>query len=539
MPTPVVYDKEDGNGKKKMSDESQALHLMALAKTVETILSREGDAYARVESGDHIETLNWDTFGHWLRRTYYEAEKSPANSSTVKNVLDTLKSIAIAAPRREVFTRIGWLDGKLYLDLADEHWQAIEVSASGWHVVNKCPVAFRRTEGMLPLPIPTLGGSIEDLKPFLHLKPPRHIDGVGEVHDDWILLIGWILGAFLPNGPHPVLALHGERGTGKSVITKILRRLLDPAKAPATGKPREPRDLMIAAKNSYTLCFDNLSDMPQWLSDAFCTLSTGTGGMRIRTNYSDDKETIFHAHRPILLNGIEELATAGDLLDRSIVITLPEFDEKTRQSEEKLYADFDAVMPGILGAILTLVSHALDARNTVIEEGTARMRDFEMWVTSVETSLGWPSGMFGIVYSLNRDASTDVEIGAFPAMSLLLNLLEDEYLHKPWEGTMEALRLLLVSRAENGMQRAKAWPQTAQQLQGQLKRCMPAMRKKGWEMQVQKDTNKGKVYELRNKKKTPLLLPKAVPEKQTEITFPGDDLVPLYPKEMGALCSIL
>jgi hypothetical protein len=36
--------------------------------------------------------------------------------------------------------------------------------------------------------------------------------------------------------------------------------------------PREERELMIAANNSYALAFDNLSGLPAWLSDALCRL---------------------------------------------------------------------------------------------------------------------------------------------------------------------------------------------------------------------------------------------------------------------------
>jgi hypothetical protein len=45
--------------------------------------------------------------------------------------------------------------------------------------------------------------------------------------------------------------------------------------APVRALPREERELMIAANNGYLLAFDNLSNVPIWLSDALCRLATG------------------------------------------------------------------------------------------------------------------------------------------------------------------------------------------------------------------------------------------------------------------------
>jgi len=50
--------------------------------------------------------------------------------------------------------------------------------------------------------------------------------------------------------------------------------------------PREDRDLFIAAVNGWVLAFDNVSALPDWISDTLCRLSTG-GGFATRQLYSD------------------------------------------------------------------------------------------------------------------------------------------------------------------------------------------------------------------------------------------------------------
>jgi hypothetical protein len=92
------------------------------------------------------------------------------------------------------------------------------------------------------------------------------------------------------------------RRSAKTVLSKLLKALIDPNAAPVRALSREERELIIAANNGYLLAFDNLSALPVWLSDALCRLATG-GSFAVRQLYTDDEEMLFEAARPILLNG--------------------------------------------------------------------------------------------------------------------------------------------------------------------------------------------------------------------------------------------
>ena len=96
---------------------------------------------------------------------------------------------------------------------------------------------------------------------------------------------------------------------------------------------------MIAATNGWVVALDNLSKMPAWLSDALCRLATG-GGLSSRALYTDAEETIFAAQRPVMINGIEELAIRGDLVDRAIVISAPPIAEQDRKPQMDFYREF-------------------------------------------------------------------------------------------------------------------------------------------------------------------------------------------------------
>src|SRR5262249_52890771 len=160
------------------------------------------------------------------------------------------------------------------------------------------PVRFRRSAGMLPLPLPEKGGSITALTRFLNLS----------TRNDLVLLVAWLLAALRPRGPFPLLAICGEQGSAKTGLAKMVRSVLDPNAAMVRALPREERELFIAANNSHVLAFDNLSHLPRWTSDTLCRLASG-GGLAVRQLYSDQDEVLFEAARPVIFNGIEDIIT--------------------------------------------------------------------------------------------------------------------------------------------------------------------------------------------------------------------------------------
>ena len=101
----------------------------------------------------------------------------------------------------------------------------------------------------------------------------------------FLLLVGYGVVALGGSGPYFILALHGEQGTAKSTVARILRALVDPHKVPQRRPPKDERDLVIAAKNNYVIAFDNVSHLPQWFSDSLSSIATG-GGFGTRKLYT-------------------------------------------------------------------------------------------------------------------------------------------------------------------------------------------------------------------------------------------------------------
>jgi hypothetical protein len=235
--------------------------------------------------------------------------------------------------------------------------------------------------------------------------------------------------------------------------------------------------LFIAASNAYVPTFDNLSDLPGWLSDMLARLATG-GGFGTRQLYSDDEEKLFEATRPVLLGAIENVIWRGDLADRALLIKLEPIPDNKRRREREFWASFEAALPNLLGALLDAVVRGLKALPDVELAGYPRMADFAEWATACEPGL-WEPGTFAAAYAANREnAMADVvEANLVGAALQAFMANRDE-----WSGTATELLDELNDQIGDEQRRNKFWPKAANALSGKLTRLGGDLRKLGIEI---------------------------------------------------------
>lgn len=451
--------------------DTTAALLVKLAESADLFRCDE-DAYASIIVAGHRETypIRSKSFRMWLTRLFYCEFGRVPNAQALTDAIGALQGGALFdGPVRTVGVRIAAHDGAIWLDLADADWRGVRIDEHGWRVVasEAVPVRFVRRRAMRALPIPATGGSVSELRPFLNLQEEQ----------DWILLLGWIMAAFRPSGPYPILHVCGEHGTAKSTLCRIIRSLLDPNKAPLRSGPREPRDLMIAANNAWLLMFDNLSGVPDWMSDALCRMATG-GGFSTRELFSDDDEIVFDAMRPIAVNGIEGVASRPDLLDRCVTLTLEPIPENRRRTEAELWREFEAVRPRILGALLTAVSTAMRRVRDIKLPMVPRMADFAVWATAAEPGLEMADGAFMAAYERDRAAAQEAALENSSIGRTIVSLASTRM---RWVGT--ASELLVEINADqlstDSQRRSAEWPKTGKKLSGELRRLAPSLRASG------------------------------------------------------------
>ena len=157
----------------------------------------------------------------------------------------------------ETHLRVAAHGGAIYIDLANPERQVVKVTAEGWSVIDQAPVKFLRVKAARSLPTPMAGESVELINVLINTR----------TRGDFLLIVGWIIGALSPRGPYPILAINGEQGSGKSYLSRICRALTDPNVSPIRSAPKDEQSLIVAAESSWVLAFDNMSGIAAGLSD--------------------------------------------------------------------------------------------------------------------------------------------------------------------------------------------------------------------------------------------------------------------------------
>ncbi|MBC5799617.1 MAG: hypothetical protein GIX03_01865 [Candidatus Eremiobacteraeota bacterium] len=453
---------------------SQADRLVgyAFAAGVECVRDAQGEPYARVphaEGGHAVYPMRSKSFGHWLGQNMYKAEQRAPNVASVTDARSLLAGIALhdtTSRVADVALRVAYDRGDIVLDLGDDLWRCVRITADGCRVEPHGQLLFRRSATMRALPEPQFGGNLRALREHIRCDD-----------DSWPLLASCLIASAVPSGPYPILVLTGEQGAGKTTAARMVRGLLDPSVLAVRSEPRDGRDLMIAARHSHVIALDNLSRIPSAIANALCCLATG-GGFGARELYSDAEETAVAVARPIILTSIEDVATRPDLLDRSLIVRLHAIPKRERKTERDLWTAFETDTPVLLGALCEALSLMLRQLPIVIKKSPAleRMADYHLRALAAESAYT-QTVKFNAAYQTSREGAHGLAIED----SVIVEPLElfVKGLNK-WAGTATELLQGLNDKASDEKRRRKEWPRNAHLLSGALRLIAPSLRATGW-----------------------------------------------------------
>ena len=458
---------------KSQASESVVEGLLRVAASARYFRSPDGRMHAQVPLSNRHEIFELRTraFRNWLLASFRAERALVPSDCIVRRALWMIEAqVKFDESTPGIHVRVGpECEGQgesSYLDVGDSAGRAIRINAREWTVVDRSPVHFQRPAGSLALPIPIRGGSIDLIRPFANLTD-----------SDFRLLIGWMAAALLPEGPYPILVIHGEQGSAKSTLVKIIRSLIDPQLSPVLAEPRSTRDLMVTALSSWLLAYDNLSTIPIWFSDSLCRLATG-GGFAGRALFSDDERHVIHAQRPVILSGIAEFVQRDDLADRCVFLHLPPIDPLCRRAEREFWHAHKAETPAILGGLLEALVGGLRELPSVRVAELPRMADFACLGEAVGRGLGWPEGSFLRAYSDNHQESTVTTLEESVLATVLLDSAAMGGLVK-W--TLSATEMLeeLADDVPRRVRASSRWPKSPRAFTNELRRIAPQLRTRG------------------------------------------------------------
>jgi putative DNA primase/helicase len=468
---------------------SQLQRLIEIGTSCTLWHDRDGEAYVTLANGNHVEhhRVNSESFRNWLRKAYGEKYavksggrwiKQMPGTAALKEAVEALRSLAITDGREQLAAfRVAGSRKEILIDLGQPDWRVAKVTREGVVIIPN-PGLFR-PGGQHPLPMPANGvdRKIGDLRRSVNVSD-----------EDFVLLVGYMLAAFSP-GPYRILIISGEEGSAKTTLCRVIKRTIDPDKADLRTPPKSVEELMIAARQSFLVAFDNVSFLPPDLSDAMCRLSTG-GTLAKRTLYTDADEFVISACRPQLLNGIPDtLASRSDLLDRSILLKAPAIANCDRKAEEEFWREFEEAKPYILGHLLKGVHAALRHAAEIVIDDPPRLVDFVKFAEAGCRALGFKEWEFTDAYKLNRDSASRELIEDNPVARALILLVESG---EEFVDTAAKLleRLELHACSEPKLKQHPKWPKDATRLSGVLRRCARALRQAGVEILFDQTLNR-------------------------------------------------
>ncbi len=463
----------------KTVKESPTDALMRMAGVERVIVGFDGRSYAVVSVSGKAECreLKSKALRNLLTRAALKATGKLPTPEAIAAVVGVLEANAeFDGAHADVFLRVAPAPSgsSYFLDLADGERRIVEIRPDGWELVAEPPALFRRAAGQLALPVPERGGSLELLKKYVNVD-----------ETDWPLFIGWLTAAVRPVGPHPILVVTGEQGAAKTTLLRVCRRLIDPNASPVRAQPKELRDLMIAARKSWLMAYDNITTLPDWLSDGLCGLATGTG-FAIRSLGTDDDETIFVAQRPLIINGISDFVEKADLGDRSFFLHLPRIQQRMRQTEQAFWADFDRDCPLILGGLLDAVSGGMRVLPDVPLGGLSRLADAGLWGEAVARGLGWAPATFSSTLGANRAEANEWTLEESPVAVALIDLA----IRRPlFRGTMQELLPALATQSASSSVRSADWPKSPRALSVKVRQLAPQLRSIGIDVEFRREAS--------------------------------------------------
>ncbi|GII05458.1 ATP-binding protein [Planobispora takensis] len=376
IPDPDGPDAATGSGKTKLA---QVLVQMA-EDTYRLIRADDGRSYAVPRLGPALAVPLAAKGGSGLRAklatSLFRRTGEVASGAELSDALNVLAGEAGELDPEPVFLRMARHEDSVVVDMGTETGEAIVITPGGWRTEPTAPVIFRRSELTHPLVTPARGGSLDGLRALINLS-----------EEDWRLTIAWVVAAYLIDIPHPILLIQGEQGTAKSNLIRCLLLLIDPQPAADREPPASQREWAIFARASWAFSFDNVTDIPDWLSNSLCKGVTGDAVLQ-RVLHSDEDITVFAFQRVIAMTTIGFKAPlAGDLVDRMLLVEPEVLD--VRLPETHVRAVREQVLPEALGAVLDLVSGVLAALPAVEVSDLPRMADFARVLAALDTVTGW------------------------------------------------------------------------------------------------------------------------------------------------------
>ncbi|MDQ6865618.1 MAG: hypothetical protein M3044_17545 [Thermoproteota archaeon] len=390
----------------KISDAQHLVNLGA-AEIKDQFTDETGAFYVIIERDGHKELLNMDyqKFDLFMSSIFYNSGNKILSKDTLNNAKRLLKSFS--KRKRFLFNRVARIDDTFYYDLSDEQWQCVKIMKEGWEVTEN-PGIFRRISADRKQVVPF--GTTDNASRYLK----QHIFDTSTIKNDYQKLIAevYVISLFISDIAHPMIIPIGPKGSGKSLLLRLIALIVDPrdkVEALVQRLPRDQKDRRVNIFNNHVSYFDNETTLNSDEMDELCTWVTGYSGT-VRVLHTTDESRTYSGKRPIGINGINIPVVNSDILSRSFVVEMQKVNdgsdgltESQLIPENEIIDHIRRIMPEMLGHIFDTLVKALRKYDDVRKEikPNHRLADFVVWGETISRALGNENNEFLEAWELN------------------------------------------------------------------------------------------------------------------------------------------
>lgn len=209
----------------------------------------------------------------------------------------------------------------------------------------------------------------------------------------------WILSTFFTeiHPTRPLLVLQGEKGSGKSLILRLLLKYIFGGKAELEGVPDKKDGFTAYTSNAHIIAIDNMDSYVGWLQDKLARLSTGAEDS-FRQLYTTN-ELVKAKYRcwAALTARTPQTLQRDDLVDRSLILPLHRLDKNGIKAEREFIQEAMILRNQFWGVLFNEVNLVVKAlrEKTLNSNSSLRMADFGSFGAMIAEIHGlddkWPS----------------------------------------------------------------------------------------------------------------------------------------------------
>jgi hypothetical protein len=464
----VIGDDENGGATKSNDADRLLAHVEALGWTVWREKNNR-DLMVTTKPGEHFPLRSTSTV-HALLRAREKAGMKPvvAPKDTAPRVIAHLAARCAGqdAPCWPGALRTARANsGAILIDRGTKDFSAYCVTAAGVDrvdaaTVDRENVRFLRLEGAQPFEAADLNATfpeaVAELAKLIRFTRPE---------DAWVFA-GQLLASWVPDVSYSIFLFVGPAGAGKTSAAREAKNILDPESGQVDfggKKNKSIRDLFVAASKRRVFTQDNVQDISDEKSNAYCVIASGASESA-RTLYTDSDEASLFAHCALIVTAVEDnILRRSDLLDRGSFFELTP--PKVAVDDAIFKARADAIRPKIVGGLLNGLAAILPIYDPAGNGGDSRMAATVAALRAIDTLFSPPGGAEA-AYREMRTRAAGANVEAKPFILAVLRVVDKAPISgdgskREWRGS--ATDLLTEANAERVWpsspdRNAPAWP---------------------------------------------------------------------------------